>query len=195
MSNEASPHNQHLTRDCLDEWLGNFSEFKYYFLRHCQIMAKAVGYYFDFDESALKVAHDNWRSRCELWESEWVMSDSSGLSHLKMMAILLYQLATVDWVNDIYEYDPSADGIIFNGSDSEKAEARLDLNAGRGTYLAFHFTIHVINWFESVRDDRKDIFVFRMTPELFHDLMVYLLSPRREEMAIFLALKCLYARD
>jgi hypothetical protein len=78
--------------------------------------------------------------------------------------------------------------LVFN-------ETRKDINGARGTFFAFQFAIAVMNSFEIARDDRAQPFVFRLTDDLEHDLMVYLLSERRDFMAMFLIFKALYARD
>lgn len=187
----------HLTEDCLDRWMQDFDTFRVEFLQQCFFLTKAVGYYFDFDQSKLKAAHDSWRSTCELWEKSYVMPDSTGLSHLKIMAILLVQLAKVEWVRNVYEFDSGSEErkFEFAGTAEEREEVRRDFNSGRGTYLAFQFALQVLNWFEQARDDRLQPFEDRLTTDLEYDLMVYLLSERRDEMATFLIFKALYARD
>jgi hypothetical protein len=124
------------------------------------------------------------------------MQGYGALSHLKIGALLLNELANEDWIRDIYEYEAHPkDDYVFAGTPEERTEVRRDIAAGRGTYFAYQFVIGVLNWFEAARIDRQSRFLFRMTPDLEHDLMVYLLSNVREEMGIFLTLKALYARD
>lgn len=125
------------------------------------------------------------------------MPDSYGLSHLKIMAILLVSLASVEWVQEIEEFDADGrhDEWEYVGTKDERGETRADVRAGRGTFLAFQFAIAVLNSFEVSRDDRKQLFEFRLTTDLEHDLMVYLTSERRDSMAMFLIFKALYARD
>jgi hypothetical protein len=189
------PLSGHLTQKCLDAWLGDFDEFRHDFLRQCQIVARACGYTFTFNQDRLKIAHDNWKGQCKLWEDKYLMADSRGLSPVKILALLLYQLSCVDWVTSLHEYDGSLDGLEFDGTPDQRNDVRRDINAGRGTYLAFQFVIQTINWFESARVDCLQPFMFRLTGALEHDTMVYLLSERREEMAIYLMLHALYARD
>lgn len=188
---------KHLTDDCLDRWLGDFDEFRVDFLQQAVMLCKAVGYHFDFDQAKLLAAHTKWKATCDVWEQSLLMPDSNGLSHLKIMAILLVQLAELDWVKNLYEYDPDNENLPFEfaGTAAQKREVRKDINAGRGTFLAFQFAMQVLNWFEAARDDRIQPFEFRLTSDLEHDLMVYLMSPRRDEMATFLIFKALYVRD
>jgi hypothetical protein len=186
-----------LDENCLDRWLGSYDAFKDDFLRHCYFISKACGYYPQVSFQNLKVAHGKWCAECQVWESHYVMADSVGLSHLKIMAILLVSMAGIDWVQELEEYDPSGnrDDGEFIGTAEELEESRRDINAGRGTFLAFQFAMDVLNAFEMSRDDRKQPFEFRLTTDLEHDLMVFLLSERRDAMAIFLFFKALYARD
>jgi hypothetical protein len=125
------------------------------------------------------------------------MPDSDGLSHIKIMAILLFALAQVDWVHELEEFNATDDRREgeYNGTPEEKEESRRDINAGRGTFLALQFVLAILNSFEEARDDRQQEFVFRLTHEIEHDLMVFLLSERRDDMAIYLILEALYARD
>jgi hypothetical protein len=95
------------------------------------------------------------------------------------------------------EFDPAEDGLenAFAGTADEKEEVRKDINAGRGTYLGFQFVLLVMNWFEEARPDCREEFVFRLTPDMEHDFLHYLLSEARSDVATFLVLKALYARD
>jgi hypothetical protein len=183
--------------DCLDQWLASFDDFRYEFLRHCTLLCKVCGYYFDFNQQLLEIAHKNWKAQCDLWQASRIMKDSSHLSHLKIAAILIQELSDVEWVTNLYEYDPSSEilNVDFSGTSEEREEVRKDINAGRGTYLGFQFVMQVLNWFEQARIDRAQPFIFRMTSDLEHDIMVYLLSEYRNAMAIFLTLKALYVRD
>jgi hypothetical protein len=184
-----------LTRDSLDKWLADFDEFRYDFLWHAQTLSKAVGYSFDFDQKALETAHANWKNQCEIWQRTFIMPGSNGLSHLKILAILLCQLAMIPWIRNLYPYTSGQREMEFAGSEAEKIEVAKDLNAAREAYLAFQFVFQVLNWQESVRTDRNQPFVLRMTPDLEHDLLVYLVSGKADEIALFLILKALYARD
>lgn len=124
-------------------------------------------------------------------------ADSDSLSHIKIMAILLFVLAQNEWVHALEEFESDSDHREgdYNGTPEEREESRRDINAGRGTFLALQFVFAILNSFEQARDDRQQEFLFRLTHELEHDIMVYLLSERRDDMAIYLMLEALYARD
>lgn len=179
----------------MDRWLSEFDSFRYDFLRHNSALAKAVGYSFDADTKALERVHADWGARCREWQTSRLQG-AGHLSLIKIGSLLLYELASVEWLRELHEYTPvPKDDLIFAGAPDQRVEIRHDMAAGRGTYFAFQFVIGVLNWFEAARIDRHSEFEFRMTPDLEHDLMVYLLSKKHEEMGIFLALKALYVRD
>jgi hypothetical protein len=184
-----------LKQDCLDVWVADFDRFAHDFLYYSGCYAKALGYSFDPDFESLKIAHKSWQASCEKWEKQLVMPDSKGLSHIKMMAILLTDLACLEWMRDLAEFDgDERNGFVFSGTAEERAEIRRDINGGGGTYLALEFAIAVINYFEQNRTDRVGPFVFRATPDVIHDIFVYLNSPVRDAMSTFLILNALYTR-
>lgn len=187
-----------LSEQCLDDWLADKGAFRLALLEFSWPLSKVLGYSFEFDQAAIETAHLNWHARCQLWQQERVSQTSTKLSHIKIMSLLLFSLASVKWIRRVHEFDNSGDGRdapSYNGTDAEREEARKDFNAARGTYLAFQFVIGVINWFEKYRKDRQQPFEFRLTTDLEHDLMVYLLSETRDELALYLMLKALYTRD
>lgn len=188
---------EHINAGCLERWLSDPADFRYDFLRQCQFLCKAVGYSFTFDGEAFRIIHENWRAQCEYWKKERVAQDADGLSHLKVLAILLHQLASLEWVKQLTEFDPAEDGLekAFAGTPAEREEVRKDINAGRGTYLGFQFIILVMNWFEVARPDCREEFHFRLTSDIEHDFMHYLLSEGATDVAVYLFLKALYARD
>ncbi len=188
---------QHLNADCLDRWLGSFEYFRLDFLRQTQILCKAVGFYFEFDQTLLQSAHDKWVAEAAFWRSIHIMPDSNGLSHLKLLAILLVSLAEEAWVKELFEFDSDSEALNFTfaGTPDERDEVRRDIAAGRGIFLAFYFCTQIINWFEAGRDDKLQPFEIRITPDLEHDFLVYLNSDARNAMGTFVAIKALYVRD
>lgn len=179
----------------LDQWLESFDDFRVEFLRFAHLVCGVCGYTYKFDQEALKIAHASWRSNCEVWEKTYVMPDSKGLSHLKILSLLLWDLSRVEWMTALFNANLQFRELEFGGTTVEREEVRHDINAGRGTYIAFQFVIKTLNAFETGRTDRVQEFEFRLTNDLMHDIMVYLLSERRDDMAIFLILKALYVRD
>ena len=96
----------------------------------------------------------------------------------------------------LYEFDiEGTREYEFNGPEEIRLEVRKDINAGRSAYLGYQFCIFVINFFERWRIDKRQAFEFRMTSDMEHNLLVYILSDCRDPMAIYLILKALYIRD
>lgn len=184
-----------LTEQCLDQWAANFDDFCHDFLFYTQSYSKVVGYWFKHDGASLKIAHANWVAQCERWEKTLVMPDSKGLSHIKMMAILLTELASLEWLADLLEFDgDDRNGYDFNGTAQEREDVRGDIRGAGGTYLAFEFALAVINYFEANRVDRVGPFMFRATPDVIHDTLVYLVSDKRDAVSTFLILNAMYTR-
>lgn len=186
-----------LDEHCLDNWLSDYEAFRREFLEYVYFYSKALGYYPQVDFEKLKAAYDSWVAEVGIWQQSLVMPNSNGLSHLKIMAIMLTNLASVDWVKELEDFDPTNDRREgdFHGTVEEQQETRDDIDGGRGTFLAYQFTMDILNSFESSRDDRTEPFKFRMTTDLEHDIMVFLTSDRRDSIAVFLIFKALYARD
>jgi hypothetical protein len=195
----------HPTESCLDEWLADYDVFKDAILRYCYAVSKALRYYPYVNFDVLKKVHNDWKASCDSWESRYISQDSNGLSHLKIMTILLAHLALNDWVAGLQEFDPESDGehsFEFNGTPEERDSSRKDLNAGRGTFLGYQFVSAILNSFEQSRDDKVQQYEYRMTNDLEHDLMVFLSWERDHqqdkflfEMALFLFFKALFVRD
>lgn len=194
----------HLTEDCLDKWMADYEAFKDAYLRYCYHLSKAIGYYPHVDFKALKRIHENWSSRCVVWADRYIMKDSDSLSHLKVLSILLTQIALNEWVSELEIFDGDGDHNEweYNGTPEEKEESKKDLNAGRGTFLGYQFISDLLMSFEESRDDKIQPFEYRMTADLEHDFMVFLLWERGHEqdlwlfeVSTFLFFKALLVRD
>jgi hypothetical protein len=186
-----------VTEEFLDLWLKDFGLFWEDMRKFVLAVSHGVGLSFETDEEALQIAHANWVARCAMWQRERLQQRSIGLSHVKILSLLLYQLASVDWATKFHKCSETPDGLNnpYTGKPRlVKDDTRLGIIEGGGTYLAFQFVIHMINWFEIPRTDRSVPFEFRLTPDLEHDLMLYLGSEIKDELALFLMLKCLYVR-
>ncbi|MBB4258046.1 hypothetical protein GGD64_002058 [Bradyrhizobium sp. CIR3A] len=56
------------------------------------------------------------------------------------------------------------------------------------------FALAVIGWYEENRIDRKEPFVLRLTPELRHNILSYLVSRQSDPKAVYLILESLFIR-
>lgn len=188
-----------MTPNCLDQWVRDYQEFHRALMYFVQPVVKVVGYQIQTDSDALRAAHAAWCANCRLWEETRLMPNSNGLSHIKMMALLIFALAQFPWIKSLHEFDyeGSADAreYEYNGTEQQRQETRRDIAAGRGAFLGYQFAISVIIWFEQGRTDKRGPFLFRMTHDMEHDFLVYLCSEAKDEMAVFLILKALFLRD
>ena len=127
------------------------------------------------------------------------MAGSNGLAQLKVFAILMHHLAQVPWVKSLEEFDfensRDSQKYEFAGNAEDLQNTRADINAGRGAFLGYQFCMAHIRWCEINRTDKAEPFVFRMTEELEHNFLSYLLSEKRDSMAIYLFLEALFVRD
>lgn len=183
-----------LTEKEIDDWLKDFTSFSSYLTFRAGDLCKSVGYHFEVDQEALRSAHNEWVALCEYWLKSKLMPNSNGLSHLKLMALLLYALCKFDWVKVLLEWSANNDGSAFDGTPEERRELQRDINKARGKFLAYTFAIDVIEWFEQGREDRVEEFVPRMTHDMEHDLLAYLMAGNVDPIGLFLILKALYVR-
>lgn len=185
--------------DQLDEWMADYDAFFGAFMRIMQPFLKCCGYWFEWDSGALKAAHAAWVAECGEWEKSRLMAGSNGLAQLKVLAILMHHLAQVPWVTALTKFDfetsRDASKYEFAGTAEDRENTRADINAGRGAYLGYLFCMNHIRWCERNRTDKLQPFVFRITDELEHNFLSYLLSERRDSMAIYLFLEALFVRD
>ncbi len=181
--------------DTVEKWLKDEESFRYDFLQAQNFLCQSVGYHFHPNFGELKKAHTAWCDACAAWQSDKMATPDKPLSLLKVLALALHALCEAQWMKELEEFDESAAPAPFAGTEEEKEAVRDDIAAGREAYLALQFVTIVINWFERARTDRIQEFEFRMTLDLFHDIMVYLTTDKREPVAIYLILKALYARD
>jgi hypothetical protein len=183
----------------LDEWKADYKAFFHDFMNIIQPLIKCCGYWFEWDTQALKAAHAAWVAECAEWESSRLMPGSDGLAELKVFAILMYHLAQVPWVKELSEFDfensSDAREYEFAGTPEDCKATRADINAGRGAYLGYQFCMAHIQWCERNRTDKVQPFVFRMTDELEHNFLSYLLSEKRDPLPIYLFLEALFVRD
>lgn len=174
----------------------DFEVFQADFTRYCRQIAEGVGVRIHWDEAKLRDAHKAWCSRCAYWKSERVPSGSDGLSHVKILALLLFQLSEFSWVTVVEACEPTAPGLgnPYTGTGADFDLVRADIVDAEGTYLGFQFAINSITTIEREREDRLEPYIFRITPDFEHDILAYMLSEARDEFALYLMLKALFVR-
>jgi hypothetical protein len=177
----------------LSIWRADYGLFSQFFLARARRFCNRFGYILYADDEALKIAHASWAAACDHWQKERVPADSGPLSHIKVLSLLLHHLVSAKWAPN-FQDALSKDSKLWAGKENVRDHVRTCLNAGRGNYLAFQFVITIINSFETIRDDRSEPFIFRLTSDLEHDLMVYFASEKQDELSTYLILKALYSR-
>ncbi len=179
----------------LTNWQTDLNAFSAFFVRQAQNFANSVGYQIDPDYKALATAHAAWAAACQTWKKQRVDPKTDGLSHVKVLALLLHHFVSNDWCPTLYDQGSGAqDKTRWKGKEAVREGYRKCIRAGRGKYLAFQFVIRMINWFEAYRTDRTEPFKFRMTPDLEHNLMVYFESEKQDDLSTYLILAALYSR-
>lgn len=185
-----------LTSDTVYAWLTDYESFAYDFKRTCFVTCQALGLDCRFDEAALKLVHDKWVEACEAWRTEHFPEEADALSHLKVIALLLYHLSLSPYISAVYNHSFGNDLYYsFSGTDEEKLEARDEIVAAREVILALDFCISVAVWYEERRIDRASPFDNRMTRDLRHDIISYLVSRQGDSKGLYLVLKALFIRD
>ena len=181
--------------DTLYDWLQDGEGFCYSFKRYCVTIAQAFGLEITFDSNTLKLAHEKWAAECEVWRTQHFPNETDALSHTKVVALLLHYLAPAPYISRVADHEYSSDlQYQFCGTEPQFIEAREDIVAAREVVLALDFCIAVISWYESNRIDRKEEFNLRLTPELRHDILSYLVARQTDPKAVYLFLEALFIR-
>lgn len=181
--------------DTVYDWLTDFESFSYSFKQYCFLIAQAFGLEITFDSNTLKLAHEKWSADCEVWRTQHFPNETDALSPAKVGALLLHNLSTGPYIARVAEHEFKSElRYRFAGTVEQKAEAKADLVAAREVVLALDFCLMVLCWYEGNRIDRREPFAFRLTPELRHDMISYLVSRNTDPKAIYLILEALFAR-
>ncbi|MFC3207209.1 hypothetical protein [Aquamicrobium soli] len=180
----------------LDEWLNSYEEFNYAFRAFCFAHFRVHNVHADFVPNVIRQVHEQWVSDNNQWLTEEADEATTTLSHVKILSLLLYNLSSESFLGNLYNHDyDEEEKYTFKGTDQQKYEARRDLIDGRESVLAMDFCIMIIDWFERNRIDRFEPYRQRLTKDMRHDLLNYLLSGACERKALYLILKALYLRS
>lgn len=179
----------------LYEWLTDYDGFSYEFKRFIFQITQAFGLDCRFDSNTLRLAHAKWKEDCEVWRTQHFAGEADALSHIKVAALLLHNLASSPFIAGLYDHEFTTEPEYhFSGTPEQYDEARQDLISAREVILSLDFCISIICWYEERRIDRTDPHVFRMTVDLRHDIISYLVSRQSEQKAVYLILKALFIR-
>jgi hypothetical protein len=184
-----------LKENTLYDWLNNYEEFSYEFKRFCVVICQAFDLECRFDETVLKNAHNDWKEECEAWRTQHFGRETEALSHIKVLALLLFHFSRVPFIANLYDHEFSSDrDYTFSGNDEQRASVKADIDAGREALLTLDFCIGIICAYEEARTDRKDPFQYRLTLELRHDIISFLLARGDDSKALYLILEALFVR-
>ncbi|MDX8527981.1 hypothetical protein RFM41_30330 [Mesorhizobium sp. VK25A] len=179
----------------LDEWLADYESFNYAFREFCYANFKVHGLEAHFIPNVTKQIHAQWVADNQQWLSEETSEKTTRLSHVKICALLLFNLNSEPFLGNFFDHEYNEDvPYDFKGSDEQKATARQDLIDGRESILALDFCLLIINWFERNRTDRAIPYRQPMTADMRHDLLNYLLGGAVDRKGLYLILKAMYLR-
>jgi hypothetical protein len=179
----------------LYEWLSDYDSFSYEFKRFVFQITQAFGLLCRFDENTLKLVHEKWNEDCEIWRTQHFDGEADALSHIKLSALLLHHLSASPYISGLFKHDYTSDlHYQFSGTTEQLEEAKQDVVSAREAIFSLDFCISVICWYEERRIDRIEPHIFRMTPDLRHDIISYLVSRNTDQKAIYLILKALFIR-
>lgn len=176
-------------------WQDDFSEFNRGFRLYCFQQFRVYSIHVDFVPGAMEQIHRRWIERCAAWLSKETHPSTQTLSHIKRAALLLYALTSIQFLGNFHEhqYDETPK-FTFRGTKEQFENSRRDLIDGREAVLALDFILNVIHYFESNRVDREEEFSERLTEDMRHDILSYLIAGEPQEKALYLILKALYLR-
>ncbi|MBZ9980380.1 hypothetical protein LB521_04365 [Mesorhizobium sp. BR-1-1-8] len=179
----------------LDEWLADYDSFNYSFREFCYANFKVHGVEAEFIPNVTKQIHAQWATDHQQWLAEETTENTTRLSHVKICALLLYNLNAEPFLGNLYDHEYNEEiPYIFKGSEKLKAAARSDLIDGREASLALDFCLLIVDWFERNRIDRAIPYRQPITSDMRHDLMNYLLIGAVDRKALYLILKAMYLR-
>lgn len=178
-----------------DTWQQNFDIFEYDFKKYCFLLFRAYKVHADFVPKVLSQIHSQWVENVEHWLQTETSPNTVRLSHLKRAALLLNALVSLEYLTNFveHEYDEE-EKVTFRGTAAQYTESRQDLIDAREAVISLDFVLNIIDYFEKNRIDREEEYTVRLTFDMRHDLIGYLLSGHAEEKALYLILKALYLR-
>ncbi len=179
----------------LDEWLHDYESFNYAFRRFCFAHFRVHSVHADFVPNVTRQIHQQWVDDHADWLEKETSEETTTLSHVKICALLLHGLVSESFLGNMYDhlYD-EIDKYEFRGTEDDQKKAKNDLVDGREIVLALDFVILIIDWYERNREDKSAAYSQRMTPDMRHDLISYLLSGDLNRKSLYLILKALYLR-
>jgi len=181
--------------ETFETWHSDYDEFNYAFRKYCFLQFRAYGVKAEFVPNVTKEIHTGWVDSCQRWLTKETDDTTQKLSYLKRASLLLNSMVSLQFLGNFaeHEYDEEAK-VEFRGPTDLYTSSRQDLIDARDIVLALDFVLNIIHYFEENRIDRAEPFRLRLTVDMRHDLIGYLISGKTDEKAIYLILKALYLR-
>jgi len=181
--------------ETFESWQADYDEFNYAFRKYCFLQFRAYAIHADFVPNVTRQIHTMWLESCQRWLNKETDAHTHKLSYLKRASLLLNALVSLQFLGNVIEHEYNEDvKVVFHGPPELYASSRQDLIDAREIVLALDFVLNIIHYFEQNRIDRAEEFRPRLTVDMRHDLIGYLLSGNTEEKAVYLILKALYLR-
>ncbi|MCW1842923.1 hypothetical protein [Prosthecomicrobium hirschii] len=180
--------------DTLEVWLSDYEAFNYDFKRFCFLQFRAFSVRAKFVPNMLREAHTEWVRQRDSWLAVEAHPETEELSHIKVVSLLLTSLNRY-FIESLYEHEYNEDEKVHIDLPSrEYQSAREDLIAVPEAILAFDFCLNIIYWYEFNRVDRSAPFESRLTADMRHDIITYLVNGGVDPKAVYLILKALFNR-
>lgn len=185
----------YIDKNKLDEWLADYEAFNYAFREFCFANFRVHEIRADFVPNVTRQIHEQWVLDNQNWLDEESDTETTHLSHVKILSLLLYNLNSEPFLGNIFEHEyDEIPKYEFKGTGEQKAAAKKDLIDGRESVLAMDFCVMIIDWFERNRTDRSIPYRQPMTIDMRHDLLNYLLVGGADRKGLYLILKAIYLR-
>lgn len=184
-----------IDKNSIDEWLVDFDKFNYSFRAFCFAQFRVFDLRADFVPNVLNQAHKQWVEDCASWLANETHHTTKQLSHVKMIALLLYNLVSTNFLGNFFDHEYQEEPkFTFQGSYVDRGYAKQDLIDGREAVLSMDFCLSVIAWFEQNRTDRAEDYKNPLTKDMRHDILTYLISEKCDVKGLYLTLKALFLR-
>lgn len=163
----------------------NFDSFRETIVEFSTHLCDQAGLFCTISEPMLRSVHYNFVRRREIRQ----MSDFEEVSFLKIMSLLLSELASRDWLVELR---------LGDGPHSEASErVRTELVRTRpSTYIALMFILSTINQFQATQilKEGKAPSKLAISGDMLQDVLYWLQSSSRDDQSTYVVLKALYSQ-
>ena len=182
-----------LGKETIETWLADRDSFCLAYMEYTFSWHHPVGADLELLRSEIEESHAEWVATVTEWRTMRFRQETESLSYTKIFAILLCALCKRKYIGEMKPYEPFRRAMPeFQGTDEQRQAILEDLLGAPEAVSALQFCLAVLNHYEQKRLDRKTPFVFRMTEQGRHDLLVLLTGDEPSPIAVYLCLESLY---